>query len=76
MIKRGRGRPAKVDPNRKRITVDQAVKITEKFWSQFDRPGYSKNTIYNLSAQGKLEKETHGRCILLFEDDVIRKLCG
>lgn len=76
MIKRSRGRPAKIDPSRKKITIDQAVEITRKFWAQFNRDGYSKGHIYNLSASGKLEKERHGKCVLLFEDDVIRKLCG
>lgn len=76
MIKRERGRPKKVDPNRKKITIDEAVRISAKHWAQYGMTGYSKKTIYNMSSAGKLEKEPHGKCVLLFEDDVIRKLCG
>lgn len=74
--KKGRGRPRKIDPTRKRVSVDQAVEITKEFWAQFQKKGYSKGYIYNLTANGTLSKEKHGRDILLYEDEVREKLCG
>lgn len=76
MIKRGRGRPAKVDPDRKRITVDQAVELVRIYWDQYGKPGYSKGYIYNLISSGKLQRTGPPKIALLFEDEVKEKLCG
>lgn len=76
MKKRGPGRPAKIDPNRKKISVDQAVELTQKFWGQYGKKGYSKGYIYNLISSGDLHREDHGKFVLLYEDEVREKLCG
>jgi hypothetical protein len=75
-MKRKPGRPHKVDPLRKKITIDQAVQMTEEFWSQYGKKGYSKQHIYNLISKGELNRESHSRCVLLFEDEVKQRLCG
>lgn len=76
MIKRGRGRPPKVDPNRKKISVDQAVEITKEHWAKYKKAGYSKGYIYNLISAGELHAERHGKGVLLFEDEVRKRLCA
>lgn len=75
-MKRKPGRPIKVDPDAKKISVDQAVQITWEYWAQFGIKGYSKQYIYNLMSDGKLRRDTRGKGALLFEDEVREKLCG
>lgn len=75
-MKRKRGRPRKVDPNRKKITVEQALEMSREYWSQFGMEGHTKGTIYNLVCAEELHKEKRGKWILLFEDEVKKKLCG
>jgi hypothetical protein len=66
------GRPSK----QKKITVDQAVQMTQEFWAQYDRKGYSKQYIYNLISANKLKSEHTGKYVFIFEDEVRQKLCG
>jgi hypothetical protein len=66
----------KIDPTRKKITIDQAVELTAKFWSQYGKPGCSKGHIYNLISSGKLHRVGPPKRALLFEDEVIERLCG
>lgn len=75
-MKRKVGRPPKIDPNRKKITVEQALEMSRRFWAQYDKKGHSRQHIYNLTCAGELSKEKHGKAILLFEDEVKAKLCG
>jgi len=70
------GRPKKLDPNRKRVTVEQAVQITKEFWAKFGRPGYSRGHIYNMISKGELDRTGPKSCALLYEDEIIEKLCG
>lgn len=74
MIERKRGRPPKAD--RKKISIDQALELSKNFWAQYGKPGYSKQHIYNLIHRKELSKEKHGKCVLVFEDEIIQKLCG
>lgn len=74
--KRGRGRPRKVDPNRKKITIDQAIELISAHWARYGKPGYSKGYIYNLISKGDLHREGPPKRALLFEDEVLERLCG
>lgn len=76
MKRRGPGRPPKIDPNRKKVTIDQALEIIRAHWAQYDKPGYSRGYIYNLISSGKLHRVGPPKTALLFEDEVIEKLCG
>lgn len=71
-----RGRPIKDDPKRKKVTVDQAVELSRQYWSQYNKPGYSKGYVYNLISSGKLHRLGPPKIALLFEDEVLEKLCG
>lgn len=70
------GRPRKIDVNRKQISIDQAVSLTKEFWKKFGKTGYSKGYIYNLISRGELARDSRGKGVLLFEDEVRAKLCG
>lgn len=76
MRQRGRGRPQKIDPNRRLISIDQAVQLTTEYWAAFGKKGYAKGSIYNLISAGKLHKQETGKGVLLFEDEIKEKLCG
>jgi len=76
MMKRGRGRPRRIDPSRKKISIDQAVQLTREYWAKFGKPGYSKGYIYNLISKGELHRDGPPNRALLFEDEVLERLCG
>lgn len=76
MIQRKPGRPRKKDPNRKLISIDQAVTMINEHFSQYGRKGYSKGYIYNLISEGKLHREGPPSMVLLDEQEIRDKLCG
>lgn len=73
---RKRGRPPKIDPAAKKISIDQAVELVRQYWAQYDMPGYSKGYIYNLISSGQLSRLGNKNRALLLEDEVKEKLCG
>jgi excisionase family DNA binding protein len=76
MGEKRRGRPPKVDPNRKKISMVQALQLIEENRSSRGLPGVSKGYLYNLISEGKLKSERLGKFVLLYEDEIRQKLCG
>lgn len=76
MNQRGRGRPRKIDPSRKKLTLDQALELIRSHYAQYNLSGCSKQHLYNLISKGELEKERLGSHVLIYEDEVKKKFCG
>ncbi len=75
-MKRKPGRPHKIDTDRKRISLDEALKFIATERAKVGLKPCSKGHLYNMISKGTLSKATHNFGVLLYEDEVREKLCG